>query len=148
MFESGGFVAFPADADEFGDAGLLHGDTVEDGAGLHGFAVVRDDDELRLAAHVADEAGEAADVGFVERSVHFVEDAERARLIAEDGDEKRERGHGFFAAGEQENVLHALARGRSDYIDAGVAGAVDLGEAHFRHTAAEDGVKRFGESCG
>src|ERR1700692_1248295 len=88
LFWRGSCVAFPADADEFRDAGLLHGDAVEYGAGLHGFAVMGDDDELRLAAHVADEAGEAADVGFVERRVHFVEDAERARLVAEDGDEQ------------------------------------------------------------
>ena len=37
MFGRRSFVAFPADADEFGDAGLLHGDAVEDGAGFHGF---------------------------------------------------------------------------------------------------------------
>ena len=147
LFESGGFVAFPADTDEFGDAGLLHGDAVKNGTGFHGFAVVGDDDELRLAAHVADEAREAADVGFVERSIYFVEDTEGAWLIAEYGDEQRERGHGFFAAGEQEDVLHAFARRRSNHVDAGVAGAVDLGEAHFRHAASEDGVESFGEIC-
>src|ERR1700720_4630645 len=37
LFGSGSLVAFPADADEFGDAGLLHSDAVEDGAGFHGF---------------------------------------------------------------------------------------------------------------
>src|SRR5579864_768109 len=66
-FRGESLVAFPADADEFGDAWLLHRNAVEDGAGLHGFAVVGDDDELRLAAHVTHEAGEAADVGFVKR---------------------------------------------------------------------------------
>src|SRR5579872_4732915 len=140
-FRGGSLVAFPADADELGDAGLLHGDAVEDGAGLHGFAVVGDDDELRLAAHITHEAGEAADVGFVEGRIDFVKDTEGARLIAEDGDEQSERSHGLFPAGEQENVLHALARRRSDHVDAGVAGAVDLGQAHFGHAAAEDGVE-------
>ena len=106
---------------------------------------MRDDDELRLAAHFADEAGEAPDVGFVERRVHFVQDAERARLVAEDGDQQRQRRHGFFAAGEQQHVLQALARRRRHDVDAGVAGAVRLGQAHFRRAAAEDRVERFGE---
>ena len=82
-------IAFPADADDFGDAGLLHGYAVKDAAGLHGFAVVGDDDELRLAAHFADETGEAADIGFVEWGIDFVEDAERAGLVAENGDQER-----------------------------------------------------------
>ncbi len=32
---------------------------------------------------------------------------------------------------------------RSDHVDAGVAGAVDLGQAHFRHAASKDRVERF-----
>ena len=81
------FRLFPAHADEFRDAGLLHGHAVKHTAHLHGLAVVRDDDELRLAAHLADQSREAPDVGFIERRIDFIKDAERAWLVAEDGNE-------------------------------------------------------------
>src|SRR6266849_4802280 len=105
-----GFGFFPTHADELGDAGLLHRHAIKHAAHLHGLAVVGDDDELGLAAHLADQAREAPDVGFIERRVDFIKDAEGAWLIAEDGNEECQRGHGFFAAGEQQHVLQALAR--------------------------------------
>src|SRR5260370_31208303 len=103
-------MAFRMDAEDLREAGFLHGHAIEDRAGFHGFAIVGDDDELRLAAHVADEAREAADVRLVERRVDFVEDTERAGLIAENSDEQRERGHGLLAPGEQKNGLETLSR--------------------------------------
>src|SRR5258707_14283001 len=87
LLKIGRFRFFPADADELGDSGLLHSDSIEHAAHLHGLTVVRNDDELRLAAHLADQAGEAADVGLIERGVDFVKDTERAGLVAEDSDE-------------------------------------------------------------
>ena len=57
-----------------------------------------DDDELRLPAHFGEHSVEAADVGFVERRIHFVEDTEGARRIAEHGDEERERGKRLLSA--------------------------------------------------
>src|SRR6266481_4293570 len=105
------FRFFPAHSDKLWDAGLLHRHAVEHAAYFHGLAVVRDDDELRLAAHLADQAREAPDVGFIERRVDFVQNAEGAWLVAEDGDEQRQSGHGLFAAGEQQHVLQALAWG-------------------------------------
>src|SRR5712664_651529 len=86
---------FPADANELGDARLLHGHTVEHAAYLHGLAVVGDDDELCLAAHFTDQAREATDIGFVEWCVDLVQDTERAGLVAENGDEQSQRGHGL-----------------------------------------------------
>ena len=44
-----------------------------------------DDDELGLITHVADEAREPPDIGFIQRRVHFVENTERAGLVAENG---------------------------------------------------------------
>ena len=88
---------------------------------------------------------EAADVGLVERRVHFVEDAERARLIAEDGDEQRQRSERFFAAGKQQNVLQALAGRLRDDVDAAIAGAIGLAQAHLAVTAAEERLKGDGE---
>src|SRR3989338_7542743 len=48
-----------------------------------------------------DKAGEAADVRVVERGVDFVEDAEGRGLVAEDGDEQRQRRQRLLAAREQ-----------------------------------------------
>src|SRR5437667_4491446 len=95
------FFTFPANADDFRNARFLHGDAVEDAADFHRFAVVGDDDELRLRAHVVQKSGKAPDVCFVKRRVYFVEDAERAWLIAEDCDEQSQSGHRLFATGEQ-----------------------------------------------
>src|SRR4029434_7328629 len=105
----GRFFAFPAYADDFGNAGLLHGDSIENTAGFHGLAIVGDDDELRLCAHFADQTSEAAHVGLVKRRIDFVQDTEWTRLIAEDSDEEGESGHGLFSAREKQNVLKALA---------------------------------------
>src|SRR5208282_5869651 len=77
------FLAFPADADALGNAGLLHGDAVEHAARLHRLAIVGDDNELRLRAHIADQTREAPYVGFIEWRIHFVEDAEGAGLVTE-----------------------------------------------------------------
>jgi hypothetical protein len=50
--------------------------------------------------HLAQQAGEPLDVGFVQRRVHFVQDAEGAGLIAEDGHQQGHRGQGLLAAGK------------------------------------------------
>src|SRR5580765_902612 len=92
------FFAFPANADDFGNTGLLHGYPIEHASSLHCFAVVGDHDELGLRTHFANQASEASDVCLVERSIDFVQDTERTRLVAENGDQQRQRGHGFFSA--------------------------------------------------
>src|SRR3974390_3115782 len=107
-FLSWGLIAFPAHTDQFGNAGLLHGHAVEHAAGFHSLAIVGDDDELCLRAHIADQSRETPDVGFVQWGVHFVQNAEWARLVAEDCDQKSQRRHGFFSSGEQKNILQAL----------------------------------------
>src|SRR5262249_39689601 len=47
------FVAFPAHADDFGNAWLLHRYAVKNAARFHRLAIVRHDDELCLCAHLA-----------------------------------------------------------------------------------------------
>src|SRR5208282_3119949 len=105
-------LPFPADADELRDAGLLHGDAIEHAPSLHCLAVVGDNDELRLRAHVPDQACEPPDVRLIEWRIDFVQDAEGTRLVTEDGDQQRQRGHGLLAALKQQNVLQALSRWR------------------------------------
>ena len=64
-----------------------------------------------VAAHLGDEAGEAADVGLVEGGVDFVEDAEGGGLELEDADQEREGGEGLFAAAERGGCSGAFCRG-------------------------------------
>ena len=49
---------------------------------------MRDEDEVHAFGHLLDDVAEPADVVLVERRVHFVEDAEGARLILEDPDQQ------------------------------------------------------------
>ena len=56
---------------------------------------MRDDDEPRAAEEVLEHVDEAADVGFVEGGVDFVEDAERAGAELKDGEEERDGGEGW-----------------------------------------------------
>ena len=51
--------------------------------------------------------GEARGVGFVERGIDFVQDAEGGGLGFEDGHDQGDGGHGFFAAGEQRHATAA-----------------------------------------
>ena len=85
-----------------------------------------------------DELGEAAHVGLVERSVDFVEDAERCGLELEDADQQRECGEGLFAAGEQQDVLQLLAGRRGHDVDAALVGVLGVGELHEGLAAAEE----------
>lgn len=100
-----------ADADSFADAAFLHGDAVEGGGGSHCFFAVCDDDEFRPAEEFLEDVDEAADVGFVEGGVHFVQHAERARAELEDGQQQGDGGEGLFAAGEKRVVERRLAGG-------------------------------------
>src|SRR3984957_21068947 len=83
----------PAEAhgNQLRDTGLLHGHPVKHGSDAHGFLAVGEEYELGLHAHFLDQFGEAADVGFIERGVDFVEDAERAGRVLEDADQQSQR---------------------------------------------------------
>ena len=79
-------------ADHLRHARLLHRDAVNHVGGLHHPLGVRHQQELRLLAQRVQQVGEAADVGFVQRRIHFVQRAERARLELEDAHQQRQRG--------------------------------------------------------
>src|SRR2546430_8861728 len=66
---------------DFRYARLLHGHAVHHRRGIHGAFAVRDEDELRLFAHLADHVSEASHVGFVQWRIYFIENAEWARLV-------------------------------------------------------------------
>ena len=91
-----------------------------------------------VALMSAMQLGEAADVGLVERSIDFVEDAEGRGLELEDSDQQRQRGESLFSAGEQQDVLQLLARRRGDDVDAALVGVLRVGELHEGLAAAEE----------
>ena len=96
--------------EQFGDAVLLHGDTIQHVGGLHGAPAVSDDDELRLIAHPAQVLGKPAHVGVIQRGLDLVQNAERSRVdgqnrkVAADGHQR------LLAARESFQVLDDLAR--------------------------------------
>jgi len=63
-----------------------------------------DDDELHVAGHVSNQLGKPHHVGIIERRVHLIEHANRARVEVEDGEYQRYRCHRLFAARQQ---MHA-----------------------------------------
>jgi hypothetical protein len=82
------FLVAKANADDLGDAGLLHSDAVDHVGGLHHALGVSDEQELSLRAQrVRSRSAKATHVRFVERSIDFVENAEGAGLELEDADQ-------------------------------------------------------------
>ena len=67
---------------------------------------------------IADVCGDLGDVGVVEGGVDFVEDEEGGGLVAVNGEEQGQGGHGFLAAGEVFHVAEALERGHGVVFDA------------------------------
>src|SRR5437868_1443709 len=135
----------PIHRNKFRNAGLLHSYAVKDRGPLHGAPIVRDHDELSVSAHVRDHLNEAAHVGLVQRRVHLVQDAERAGLIAEHGDQKGQSRERLLAAGEQENVLQTLAGRLRGDINSRLSGTVRLRKPHLPGTAAEERLKSIRE---
>ena len=78
---------------------FFHGHTVKHIGFCDGPFIVGDDDELALADKTIEDFDEPVDVRFVERRVHFVEHAERARFDHVDREKEGNGGHGFFATG-------------------------------------------------
>ncbi len=123
---------------EFRAAGLFHGDSVEDVGGFHGSFGVGDDDELRFAGHLPEEADEALVVDLVERRVDLVQDAERARLVAEDREEQGESREGTLTSRQQRDRLCFLAGRLGDQLDPALEDVVFVEELHLGDTAAEE----------
>ena len=71
-------------ADLFADALRLHRDAVEHVRDAHRALGVRDDDKLRIGLELLHDQVETLVVGLVQGGVHFVEEAERRGLAAED----------------------------------------------------------------
>src|SRR5262249_26977244 len=65
--------------------GLLHGNAVKDICHRHRPLRVGNDDEVGLIEKFTEHGGKSADIGFVQRSVNLIEDAEWTWLAAKYG---------------------------------------------------------------
>ena len=92
-----------------------------------------------------EQIGEAADVGLVQRRVHFVEGAEGAGLELEDAHQQGQRGQRLFAAREQQHILQLLARRRGDDLQAALGLVLHVGEAQEGLPALEEPREDCGE---
>ncbi len=70
---------------------------------------MRDEYELRLVAQALDHAAESAHIAFVQRSIHFIQYAERRRLHLQNGEQQCRGRQRALAAGQQRQGLRALA---------------------------------------
>src|SRR5262249_13071787 len=82
------------------------------------------------ARQLAQDAREPVDVRVIERGVHLVQEAERARPVVEDREEQRQPGERLLAAREERNRLEALAARLSDHLDPGLERVAALGRLH------------------
>jgi len=89
-----------------------------------------------LLAHFADQRREATDIGFIERCVDLVEQAERRRVQAENREYERHGRQRFFAAGQQRNRAHAFA-GRPRHDRYAGREQIVTGQFQMRVPAAE-----------
>ncbi len=96
-----------------------------------------DQDELRAVGHAPDRLVVTSDVGLVERRVDLVEDAERARLVLEDGEDQAHRGERLLAAAHQLDVAELLAGRLREDLDAGLEHVLGVGEPELGLAAAE-----------
>ena len=109
---------------------------------------MRDDEELGPGGEIAQHAQEAVDVGIVERGIHLVEHAERARAVVEDGEEQRESRERPLAAGHQGHRLEPLAAGLRHQLDAGlerILAGLALDQPQLGATALEQALEELAE---
>src|SRR5690606_8562653 len=91
-------------------ARFAHCDTGQLVHRLHRRLVVRNDDELHLLGHLADDLAEATHIGIVERRVDLVEQTERSRIQLEDGEDERHGRQRLLTARQQMDRAVPLAR--------------------------------------
>ena len=125
------------------DAALLHRHAPQPVGRGHRPLLVRDDDELAPVEELAQHAREAGRVRLVERRVHLVEDAERARLAPEDREQERDRGERLLAAGEERERAQFLARRAGGDLDAGLQHVEPVFQNDVRLPAAEQLAEQF-----
>ncbi len=97
-----------------------------------------DDDELRVDLEVLEQPDEAPDVVLVERRVHLVEHAERARLDQVDPEEERQRRQRPLSPRQEVDALGLLAPRRRVDLDRGLEGVFGVLEPDVGLPALEE----------
>src|ERR1700686_289158 len=116
---------------ELGYPWLFHRHAVQAIGDLHGFAVVRDENELGVSLHTAQHLHEPADIRIVERRVDLIEQTERTWLVLKQPEHERDCRERLLAAGQQLHALQGLAWRLRDDFDAALEriALVEQGEA-------------------
>ena len=70
-----------------------------------------DDDELHVLGHLPNQLRKAQDVSVIKRCINLIEQANRARIEMENGENQRHRCHSLLATREQLHTGIALSRG-------------------------------------
>ncbi len=117
---------------------FLHGDAVEAVGDFHRLFVVGDHQDLGVADGLLDETVEEPDVRVVERRVDLVQQEEGDGAVEEDGEDERDRRHGFLAAGEERDALGPLPGDPDFDVDTRFEEVVLVGQAEFRAAAGEE----------
>src|SRR5215210_1776278 len=126
-------------------SGLLHCHTVNGIGCLHRPRVMSDDQELGIALELLEQAGEAAHVGIVERSVDFVHQTEGTGLGEIDAEKQRHRNEGPLTGGQQVNPLSPLAPGGGMNVDLALERVVRTGQPKLALAAPKEGLEHLGE---
>ena len=96
---------------------------------------------------LVEQAEEPADVGVIERRVHFVHEAERAWLGQVDREEERHRDERSLARGKQVNPLRPLATRSSVNLDLRFERIVGIAQPEFALAAPKERLEYVDEVC-
>src|SRR5262245_3850291 len=108
---------------------------------------MRNNDELRLLAHVPHHVGKAVDVGLIQRGVDFIENAEGAGLETKHCDQQRKGSERFLAAGQQKDILKLLTGRLGNDFDSGVGFTGFFQKTQLSVSATEQVNEGCAESC-
>ncbi len=128
---------FKANRDLLADARLLHRDTVKGRRRRHGLLAVGDNDELRVIEKLIENHHESTDVGFVERRIDLVQDAERTGAILENRHQQGDRCQRFLTTGKERVAEARFAWRCRDDLDARLERIVPFLENQIGVTTAE-----------
>ena len=99
---------------------------------------MRHNDELALIEEFAQDARESRRVGLIERGVHFIENAEGARLAPEDRQQQCDGRERLLAAGKERKRPQFLSWRPSGDLDAGFENVHAIFQDDIGLTAAEE----------
>ena len=116
----------------------MHRDAVKAVRDLHRLFVVGDHKDLGVADGLLDETVEEQDVRVVERRVDLVQEEEGDGAVEEDGEDQRNRRHGFLAAGQEGDALGPFPGDPDLDVDARFEQVALVGQPELGAAAGEE----------